>query len=324
MQAADATRPVARGQDDRVRHPEELLERWGLNGPFSVESPELGSMNETWLIRHQRGRVVLRRHRTTERDDVVREHAVMDHVRRRVRTPELLANVDGDRIVAVGGHLHSLYSWEPGEHPMRASTGPAKAFNAGATLALIHESLRGFGVDGPAEEALPGDDTMLARCEVLEAAVRERQELMWVVEDLAQRRRWVARNPDVPSRCVGTPQMIHGDYQLTNVLFVGNEVSAVIDWDRARVASPLMEVVRAIDHGLGLHPSDSRSFLAGYRSLRDISPGELVAAVEYWTHQQARSLWALERACLDGNERVAAMASPFRPFTERWAEAGVA
>lgn len=145
----------------------------------------------------------------------------------------------------------------------------------------------------------------------------------WILDDLNARRRWLAANRNCPDTCVGSPQVIHGDYQLTNVLFDGDSISAVIDWDKARVASPLMEVVRSLDHGLGLAKDDSAAFLAGYRTLRAITDADLAAAVEYWTHQQARSLWVLERICIDGNSRVERLVDPFRPFAERWAAARI-
>lgn len=85
-----------------------------------------------------------------------------------------------------------------------------------------------------------------------------------------------------------------------------------------------MEVVRSHDHGLGLARNDCAAFLAGYRSFRAVSESDLAATVEYWTHQQARSLWAPERICIDGDPRVTRLATPFQPFAQRWAAVRIA
>jgi homoserine kinase type II len=116
-----------------------------------------------------------------------------------------------------------------------------------------------------------------------------------------------------PAVCVRDLQLIHGDYQLTNLLFEGDAISAVIDWDKSRAASPFMEVVRCLDHGLGLAPDHSAAFLMGYRACRPLSESQLAAALEYWTHQQARSLWVLGRICLAGT----AGCSVWRPRFDR-------
>jgi Ser/Thr protein kinase RdoA (MazF antagonist) len=145
-----------------------------------------------------------------------------------------------------------------------------------------------------------------------------------VVGDLEARRRWLKEHGHRFEPCAGRPQIIHGDYQLTNVLFDGDRVSAVIDWDKARRISPVMEVVRALDHGLELDPGDCRAFLDGYRGVLPLSDDALVSGIEYWTQQQARSVWTLERAVADGDQRVAAFLRPFRAFDQRWVESGVA
>jgi len=126
-------------------------------------------------------------------------------------------------------------------------------------------------------------------------AMEETEHAEFALRDISARRDWMAKNG---MRLASWPmrQLIHGDYQLTNILFVGDTVSAIIDWDRARVWSPVMEVVRALDHGLELAPGDCHSFLSAYRITRALPQDVVMNAVTCWTMQQAGSLWVLERA----------------------------
>lgn len=306
--------------------PADVLAAWGIDGVDSVDVPSLGTMNETWLVTCSLGRVVLRRHRRSDRDSVAFEHQVIEHARTRgIPCPAVILTLRAERIVERGGHLHSLYSWEPGAHAPRGRAGPRRAFAAGQMLARIHDALKTVS-DAPDDGDGPGDlAETYDRIRQLEDALscRAVRGPEWIRRDLHARRTWLDANPNAPACCVGEPQVIHGDYQLTNVLFDGDVISAVIDWDKARVASPVMEVVRSLDHGLGLASIDSAAFLSGYRTLRVLSERDLAAAVEYWTHQQARSMWALERICLDGDTRVLRLSAPFQPFGERWAAAQI-
>ena len=199
--------------------------------------------------------VVLRRHRLRQPSAVAFEHLVIDHARAHgIPCPRIVPSLNEDRIVARRGRLHTLYCWEPGSHAPRGHAGRPRAHAAGVMLASIHDALRTIP-DGPRDGDGLGDlAATYSRMTQLEDALRStpRAGREWILADPDARRRWLAANQNCPDTCVGNPQVIHGDFQLTNVLFEGESISAVVDWDKARVAWPLMEVVRSLDHGLGL------------------------------------------------------------------------
>ncbi|MFN2504275.1 MAG: phosphotransferase [Acidimicrobiales bacterium] len=230
-----------------------MLTAWGIESVESVEVPALGTMNETWLVRSSEQAVVLRRHRCVEKAAVAFEHEIIDYATTRaIPCPTVIVSLDEGRIVERSGRLYSLYSWERGSHVARGHAGPARSYVAGAMLARIHRALLPFS-DGLGHGDEPeGLADLYHRMSQLEHAVQASSapNLDWVLRNLHARRTWLAANPTAPATCPGEPQLIHGDYQLTNLLFDGNAISAVVDWDRARAASPLMEVVRALDHGL--------------------------------------------------------------------------
>lgn len=76
-------------------------------------------------------------------------------------------------------------------------------------------------------------------------------------------------------------QLVHGDFRSANVLCVGAEVAAVIDFEEARLDHRIVELARsAVLLGTRFHhwgPASSevrRSFLDGYESERPLTPLE--------------------------------------------------
>lgn len=306
--------------------PVHLLEAWGIGGPVDVKVPGSGTMNDTWIVTHGRGRVVMRRHRLVERARVEFEHLVLRQVQQRgIPVPLVMATNSGEGIAEEAGRLHTVYSWVPGEQLRRGEVNDRQARQMGRMLAAVHVALSDLN-GGSVDEELPaGTEPALRLIEVL-MRLAERTGLGWVQENLEARRRWLEANPELPVEPIRPTQVIHGDYQDTNLLFHDARISAVIDWDRARRARPVREVVRAMDHGLGMRASACRAFLQGYRDLRHLSDVELAETVEWFQYQQATSLWLFNQLLVEGNDRVSQLITPepFVPFATRWERAGLA
>jgi Ser/Thr protein kinase RdoA (MazF antagonist) len=120
----------------------EVLAIWGIKDAQSICVAASGTMNDTWLVNRAAGRVVLRRHRRTDRDDVELEHRVLRHAKfAGIPAPSTLNTPGGEEVVEHAGRLHSLYSWAPGRQVRRASIGHDRAFAMGSMLARIHLGL---------------------------------------------------------------------------------------------------------------------------------------------------------------------------------------
>jgi Ser/Thr protein kinase RdoA (MazF antagonist) len=309
--------------------PSHLLAAWGINSFRSVSRPSSGTMNETWLVDLDDDRVVLRRHRRRHRHQVESEHAVMAKARAAgILCPAIIPTVGGTHIVEHDGRFYTLYSWAPGvQYPLRELEA-AHARSMGSTLAAIHAALAPIAGGRPDDGAPYDASRFRADMARLASHLRSRPDhldLVWLLDNLDSRWRWLATNPAPPAAPAGDAQVIHGDYQHTNVFFEADAVSSVIDWDKSRTSWPTLEVIRAMDHGLGLDHSLCVAFLAGYRTLRDVTTGELSAAAERFGHQQACGLWHFEQAFVANNSRVAALAQPrpFIPFLTRWEELNI-
>jgi homoserine kinase type II len=116
------------------------------------------------------------------------------------------------------------------------------------------------------------------------------------------------------------PQVIHGDYQSTNLFFAAHQVCAIIDWDQAYVASRAWEVMRTLDLVCQFTGPLSRAFLQGYRSHAALSLAALDQAAAAYGLMRAHDVWPYEAVYVEGNDRVRQFLKPggFVPLIERW------
>lgn len=325
-------RPGPGVRDDRrvTDFPTRLFEEWDIPRLASIRRAESGTMNETWLLEWPDGRAVLRRHRRSVRAEIEFEHRVLRHARSGgVACPAVLPTGRGAALVEEGGRFYSLYTWAPGSQLPRGGLGGAHARSMGLTLARIHLVLADLPGGPEAHDPLSPVEQTLERIGTLLHLARGRPDqarLHVIVEGLEARWRWLRAHPlPAPTQQTATAQLIHGDYQDANVFFERGEVSCVIDWDKARREVPARELVRAMDHGLGMEPLLCRAFLTGYRRLLPMPLNQLEEAADRFTHQQAHSLWLTEQILLHDNDRAARLMGnqPFVPFSQRWRAAAL-
>src|SRR5207253_8108234 len=94
---------------------------------------------------------------------------------------------------------------------------------------------------------------------------------------LRQRRTWLetTQPPDETAFAQLEHQVIHGDYQETNLFFEHDVVIAVIDWDQAYPAPRAWEVIRALHYVFQFEPAPCHLFLEAYRQELPLSSEEL-------------------------------------------------
>ena len=115
-------------------------------------------------------------------------------------------------------------------------------------------------------------------------------------------------------------QVIHGDYQETNLFFEKDVVSAVIDWDQAYPAARAWEVVRTLHYVFQFEPSQCHLFLEAYRRELPLSSQALDVAAHVYSWIRTHDLWIYEEYYMRGNQRVQPFFSgkDFTPLIERW------
>ena len=137
------------------------------------------------------------------------------------------------------------------------------------------------------------------------------------------RRAWLTTAPSVTMEDLSSleQQVIHGDYQQSNLFFEDGQVSAVIDWDQSYVAPRAWEVVRTLDYVCKLEETACRTFLDAYRCILSLTSTELEVAAAAYGWMRAHDLWHYRAIYLEGILRVRAFfqSEPWMPFAPRWA-----
>ncbi|HEY2175302.1 MAG TPA: phosphotransferase [Mycobacteriales bacterium] len=304
-----------------------VLDAWRLEPVGDVTPTALGTMNETFVVTTPVRRLVLRRHRRTDRSLVEREHDVIGYARDHgIPAPAAIPTPAGDRVVDHAGRLYSLFSYAPGRQVARDDLTPEHAQSMGDMLARVHLALADYAFTPSPVPDLPSrEDTLHRLADIVEVIERRPDpdvQEQWALQRLRSRERWLRSGADpVPPAPDPEPvQMIHGDYQESNLFFTGSVVAAVIDWDKAEPAHAADEIVRAMYLSLHLAGSRCAAFLAGYRAVRAIGTELLDRAAARYAFGQAHDLWLYETIYLRGDDRPRQFLHPgtFVPFADRW------
>lgn len=317
--------PILSAEDHAV------LSAWRLGSIVHASVPMTGTVNRTVLVQTATRAYAFRAYLRPDRGRVQWEHTVIALAGAGgIPVCRPLPLPDGGKFVERDGRFFGLFPLAAGQQIQRDNLGMAEVAAAGRCLAHIHRTLADF----PAEQARPKTLTFdtpetLALIPRLEAAIRAREtqtELdQAALQQLTGRRHWLecaaAGDAQMQIRLAALPQqVVHGDFQETNLFFAGNEVSAVIDWDQSGLAPRAWEVMRVLDLMLQSAPEPCRVFLSAYRSLMALPDEELDEAAVCYGVLADRNLWVYEAVYLDGNDRVRQFLAPgrFVPFAARW------
>ncbi len=307
------------------------LSAWRLGPVLGANLPATGTVNRTLLVQTGSGAYALRAYRRPDRARTEWEHTAISFAAARgVPVCRPLPLPGGATVWEGDGRLFALFPSATGQQVRRADLQPSEVAAAGRCLARVHLAFADFSIAQARAKAFTFDTAAtLESLTRVEAAIKGRVVQTDADRDalrhLAGRERWLqqAAELDEPtrSRFAALPcQVVHGDFQETNLFFAGAEVSAVIDWDQCGVAPRAWEVLRALHLMLGLAPGPCRVFLAAYRGLRPLPETELQEAAACYGTLADQNLWVYEAVYLEGNDRVRPFLTPggFTPFAARW------
>jgi len=310
-----------------------VLSAWRLGPVLNVSIPATGTVNRTVLIQTTSGTYALSAYprRVEGRARVAWEHTAISWAGSRgLPVCRPLPLPGGETVNEQDGRLFALFPLASGRQVRREELGDGEVAASGRCLARIHLAFADFPVAQARSKNLAVDlAAVLAGIPRIEAAIGalpiQTEADRAALGQLAARRDWLAENihmaEGVPERLSTLPcQVVHGDFQETNLFFEGTDVSAVIDWDQCGVAPRAWEVLRALHLMLGMTPGPCRAFLAAYRGLCPLPPSELQEAAACYGILADQNLWVYEAVYLEGNDRVRQFLTPgaFIPFAERW------
>lgn len=274
-----------------------------------------GSNTAPWLITTKNDSYVLRRlpeHLGPKRARFAA--AVHDHAARTTDVvPAVVANRDGDLVTEHTGHQYLLVQCALGSPLPQSAPTPAQSRRLGDVLGRLHRRLRELPAPaGAPRQRVPTD---LAAGIRAAAAAHEHpgcpHRSTRRVLAVKLRRAQALRTGDLVVLRALPVALVHGDFHPGNVLTVDGRVSAVLDFDLARLAPPAYELARALLYCT--HPAGPASvyaprvtaFLTGYLAAAPLSLHELATMAELYETTQILDTYGLA-VCKGASPRLLA------------------
>jgi homoserine kinase type II len=305
-----------------------VLEAWHLGLIRRVETPATGAINRVLLLTTDAGKYVLRAYRHRERYPVEVEHALIAYAAARgIPAVQPIPLPHGGTIHELEGRFYSLFPRAPGYQLRRNTLDTSAIATMGQFQALLHQSLRDLPHDAVAQRVFDIDPVKtIAGIDRLLDTIRTRPVPTDIdriaIERLRSRRAWLQNAAPHHLSLMDDieKQVIHGDYQETNLFFDANGISAIIDWDQAYVAPRAWEVVRTLHLVFMFDLAPCRLFLQAYRAVQPLDFDELDRCAHAYGLMRAHDLWLYHAYYYENNERVRQFISPgqFTPLTETW------
>jgi homoserine kinase type II len=267
-----------------------VLAAYNLTPPVAVLPMAQGSNNTTRLVQTGVGDLVWREYRSHSAATTIQyEHRLLTWLAGSslsFAVPTPVPTRDGSTIVADSDSWHALFTRLPGGHPDINNQGQVEAI--GAALGELHIALRDYpttprpgmfnsGSLTRLHPLMPDPFSVTPTSLDLPETTEYVELLAWFRHELAQLQAWI----DGPYQTLPR-QVIHGDYGPANTLFIGDQLTGVLDFDYAGPD------VRAMDLAAGWkftvrtwETADpwpaTATFFRGYRHWGDITQEEAEA-----------------------------------------------
>ena len=225
-----------------------VLRHYAIGDLTDAHRIEKGFVNESWDVSTSLGRFFLkRRHAEQRRPVIIRaQHDLMRWLHLAgFPTPAVHLTTTGDSILDLNGEIYEIQEYIAGE-PYDFGN-PSHLDEAARTLSRYHRAVEGLEL-----AVLRGYDALyspaLAR-NLLESLIKA-----WRLEDddglLSQARALDTYLEQLTARfSVHKPLphlVIHGDYYADNLVFDGNRIVGVVDYDKSRWQPRVVEVAEAV------------------------------------------------------------------------------
>ncbi|MEW2299220.1 phosphotransferase [Streptomyces sp. NPDC006655] len=289
----------------------ELVGAFGLGEVRERRYLADGLMNVNWRVDTPAGAFALKRVTDVPLDRLIRNLGVLAALAEDGIPVSAPVTTTADSLVAeVDGGIWCLFPWAAGAHVRGVDLSLPQAASLGAHLGRLHLSLGRVCGQG----LLPAvPDTVTADVTSPQRAVEKSHRLSRAAEGgagafdgaaaaaLDHRRRLIAEHADLRP-LHATPEgghgWTHGDVQYRNLLWEGEELVAVLDWDRVGVRPYAEEVVRTAQVQFGVDGvfdlARVSAFVGGYRSVMPLDGSALADGVRRLWWKRMTDFWQLE------------------------------
>ena len=226
-----------------------VLHAYGLGVPVAVRRIEGGHVDQNWVAETERGRFFVKCRNPRRRQPVQimqAQHDLISHLRRSgFPAPNMLRTSAGQSFLVLDGEVYEVgeaIEGDPFDHDR-----PEHLAAAARTLGRYHLAVDGFRSSALAQHgplySPHGASTALGR--LLEAwHPRADPELGPLVQELGTLADGLAERFGVHG---SLPHLIiHGDYYAGNLLFKGDRVAGVVDYDKASWQPRTAELAEAL------------------------------------------------------------------------------
>jgi homoserine kinase type II len=291
----------------------ELAAAYQLALPLSFQALTSGMNNTSYLVQSGTARFVLKHYQSyDEPATLAYEHQLLRWLDTRPRSfaiPSLITDRRGETVVSIAEMRVALFRWLPGEPP-QPTLAQVEAY--GAALGELHATLADYPRD-PRPGVFPyGDLDRVhprvpdpARLDTRALAIPQSAEatetLSWWASEIAELQAFIQG----PYRALPW-QVIHGDVAFVNSLFLGDQLTALLDFEFATPDARALDVAAALRSLLrrrdpAMFRTLSVALLRGYRSSNTLTTEELIALPVLMRLSSAVStLWWLGRDLLAG------------------------
>jgi homoserine kinase type II len=231
-----------------VIHLDQVLSHYDIGEPCGARPVERGFVNENWWIETPSGTYFLKHyHPSLCHPEIIRvQHALIAHLRRAgFPAPTIMPTTNGDTFLALDGELYEIQTYIEGtfyDHER-----PAHFEEAARTLGGYHASVAGF-----APHALRNLGELYSPA-ILHANLVTLTDA-WELDrdpDLTRIARQLAAHADdlvarFATHGVLPHLVIHGDYYADNLIFEGDQIVGVVDYDKALWQPRVVELAETL------------------------------------------------------------------------------
>ncbi|MFL7794584.1 MAG: phosphotransferase [Anaerolineae bacterium] len=285
-----------------VIHLNQVLSHYDIGASCGARPVERGFVNETRRIETPSGTYFLKHyHPNLYHPEIIRaQHALIAHLRQTgFPAPTILPTANGDTLLMLDGELYEIQTYIAGtfyDHKQ-----PAHFEEAARMLGRYHACVAGF-----APQALRNLGELYSP-EILHANLVALIDA-WEIErdpDLAQITRQLAAQADdltirLTAHGVLPHLIIHGDYYADNLIFEGDCITGVVDYDKARWQPRVIELAETLIYFASPRPGHLKHlvypgilewesferFLHHYASVVSLAENEIRALPDY-----VRCIW---------------------------------